>query len=320
MGQHGDGRRHQHRHRSPPRRGVAADVSYGSYNTANANVGGSIAVNDNLKVGLNYNHAQSSGYNLTPAQYQNANLVPTASKADNIDFSTYFTTGDNLKLFAKAYFHQAYEDGLVWSLSHNNWSSYRLLVGGSYELDDKSSINFSAWGGGGTFGTINTASGSYTLNNIDATNQFVSQIEHGAQLPTRAARSSIRPSSGRCRTSRSASTRRRTVISDYNNLYASATAAPTRFIANGEHRLAGRLRPGHLPLHRHSARRHDRPCAAISGRRSTPTCCTVNSATNNPVANSSASELRSAHRAEVPRHRRADAARRGLPQLLRARA
>ena len=30
---------------------------------------------------------------------------------------------------------------------------------------------------GGSFGTINVASGAYTLNNINATNQFVSQIE-----------------------------------------------------------------------------------------------------------------------------------------------
>ena len=42
--------------RQPTRTGVAADVSYGSYNTANAEVGGSVVVNDKLKVGLNYNH------------------------------------------------------------------------------------------------------------------------------------------------------------------------------------------------------------------------------------------------------------------------
>jgi outer membrane cobalamin receptor len=99
--------------REPTKTGVAADVSYGSYNTANAETAGTVKVNDSLKVGVGYNHAQSSGYNLTPAQYQNANLVPTASKADNIDAAAYLTPNDSLKLLAKAYFHQAYEDGLV---------------------------------------------------------------------------------------------------------------------------------------------------------------------------------------------------------------
>ncbi|HYX04537.1 MAG TPA: TonB-dependent receptor plug domain-containing protein, partial [Reyranella sp.] len=84
--------------RQPTTTGVGADVSYGSYNTTNVGAGGSLRVNDMLRVGLNYNHAQSSGYNLTPAQYQNANTVPTANKADNIDFAAYFNPTDNLKL------------------------------------------------------------------------------------------------------------------------------------------------------------------------------------------------------------------------------
>ena len=106
-------------------------------------------MNDKLKVGAAYNHGQSAGYNLTPAQYRNINLVPTASKADNIAVSTFLTPSDKLKLFAKAYYNQTYEDGLVWTYAHNNWSTYRMLLGGSYQIDDKSSINFSGWAGGG---------------------------------------------------------------------------------------------------------------------------------------------------------------------------
>jgi outer membrane cobalamin receptor len=64
--------------RQPTATGVQADLSYGSYNTTNAGVGGTMIVNDKLNVGLAYNHAQSSGYHLPPSQYQNANLVPTA--------------------------------------------------------------------------------------------------------------------------------------------------------------------------------------------------------------------------------------------------
>ena len=103
--------------------------------------------------------------------------MPTASKADNIDASAYFTPNDKLRLFAKAYFHQAFEDGLVFNIAHNSWSAYRMLLGGSYQLDERSSINFSGWAGGGSFGTTNAASGSYTLNTTNFTNQFVSQTE-----------------------------------------------------------------------------------------------------------------------------------------------
>ena len=59
-------------------------------------------------------------------------MTPTFNKSDNLDASMYFDNQDNLKLFAKAYFHQAFEDGLTWSIAHNNWSNYRLLLGGSY--------------------------------------------------------------------------------------------------------------------------------------------------------------------------------------------
>jgi hypothetical protein len=88
-------------------------VSYGSYNTANAEVAGSAIVNDNVKIGMSYNHGQSSGYNLTPAQYQNVNLVPTASKADNVAASVFLTPSDKLKVFAKAYLTRPTRTG--WS-------------------------------------------------------------------------------------------------------------------------------------------------------------------------------------------------------------
>src|SRR5258707_10022796 len=47
--------------RQPTRTGVATDVSYGSYNTANAEVGGTVVINDNLQVGVGNNPSQSSG-------------------------------------------------------------------------------------------------------------------------------------------------------------------------------------------------------------------------------------------------------------------
>ncbi|SEO23821.1 Outer membrane cobalamin receptor protein [Rhodospirillales bacterium URHD0017] len=224
--------------REPSKTGASADVSYGSYNTANAEVTGSAIVNDNVKIGMSYNHGQSSGYNLTPAQYQNVNLVPTASKADNVAASVFLTPSDKLKVFAKAYLNQTYEDGLVWTFAHNNWSTYRLLLGGSYQIDEKSSVNASAWAAGGSFGTINVASGSYTLNNISATNQFVSQIEAS---PSADQGGSIfyEASFGPLRDVKIGVDGRRTLITDYNSLYASAIANPTTFVTNGEHRFQG---------------------------------------------------------------------------------
>jgi outer membrane receptor protein involved in Fe transport len=187
---------------------------------------------------MSYNHGQSSGYNLTPAQYQNVNLVPTASKADNVAASVFLRPSDKLKVFAKAYLNQTYEDGLVWTFAHNNWSTYRLLLGGSYQIDERSSINASGWAAGGSFGTTNVASGSYTLNNITATNQFVSQIEAS---PSADQGGSIfyEANFGPLRDVKIGVDARRTLITDYNSLYASAIAQPTTFVTNGEHRFQG---------------------------------------------------------------------------------
>jgi outer membrane receptor protein involved in Fe transport len=233
--------------KEPERTGAGIGVSYGSYNTGGADVSGSLLANDKLKVGLEYSHQQSSGYNLTPAQYQNANLVPTASKADNVNFSAFLTPSDSLRLFAKAYFHQAYEDGLVWLIAHNQWSTYRFLVGGSYRFADQSSLNFSTWASGGVFGTINASSGSYTLNNIGATNQFVSQTEIA---PNSSQGGSVfyRLDTERIKDVKIGVDLRRTQVTDYISLFSSATAAPTSFINQGEHRLEGVFVQGTLRL------------------------------------------------------------------------
>ncbi|HLG44593.1 MAG TPA: TonB-dependent receptor [Reyranella sp.] len=224
--------------RQPSRTGVDLDANYGSYNTFNGEGYGSLLFNDKLKVGLSYGHSQSSGYNLTPPQYQNPNLVPTASWADNVNFSAYLNPSDSTKLFAKAYFHQASESGLTWQMANNQWSAYRLLLGGTHKLDEKSSINFSAWAGGGVFSTTNASSGSYTLNNINALNQFVSQRE---QAPNNNQGGSVfyQLDAGALKDIRIGVDGRRIQVTDNLNLFASATAAPTTFIAQGEHRLEG---------------------------------------------------------------------------------
>ena len=275
--------------RQPTSTGFQGDVSYGSYNTTNVGVGGNVLVNDKLKVGLGYNHAQSSGYNTTPAQYRNANLVATASKVDNVDFSAYLTPNDQLRLFAKAYFHQAYEDGLTWAFAHNSWSAYRMLLGGTYDLGEKSSISASFWAGGGVFGTINVASGSYTLNNTSATNQFVSQRESAPNIDQGGA-IFYSGEIGPVRDLKIGVDARRVAINDNNNLYASATAAPSRFITNGEHRLEGVFGQGTLRL-------DPVPVEITIGLRQdfyqalNANVFTVNSATNQIVPNSSATSF-----------------------------
>lgn len=229
--------------REPTRTGASADVSYGSYNSATAEAAGSVIVNDRVKVGASYNHEQSSGYNLTPAQYQNVNLVPTASKADNVAASVFLTPSDKLKVFAKAYLNQTYEDGLVWTFAHNNWSTWRLLLGAAYQIDEQSSINVSGWVAGGSFGTVNVASGAYTLNNINATNQFVSQIE-AAPNADQGGSIFYEANVGPLRDVKIGVDARRILITDYNSLFASATSNPTTFVVNGEHRLQGLFAQG----------------------------------------------------------------------------
>jgi outer membrane receptor protein involved in Fe transport len=224
--------------REPSRTGVSVDANYGSYNTFNGEGYGTLLFNDKLKVGLSYGHAQSSGYNLTPAQYQNPNLVPTPSWVDNVTFSAYLAPTEATKVFAKGYYHQASESGLTWQMANNQWSTYRLLLGGSHKLDDTSSINLSAWAAGGTFGTTNASSGAYSLNNINALNQFVSQRE---TAPNNNQGGSIfyQLDLGPLKDVKIGVDGRRIEITDNLNLYASATANPTTFVARGEHRFQG---------------------------------------------------------------------------------
>jgi len=275
--------------KEPTRTGASADANYGSFNTFNGAAGGSIRFNDRLKVGLDYAHQNSSGYNLTPSQYQNGNLVATASKVDNVTFSTYLTPSDNLKILAKAYYHQAYEDGLVWEFAHNSWSTYRFLLGATYQLDEKSAINFSGWAGGGTFGTINVASGSYTLNNINAINQFISQTE---TAPNNNQGGSVfyQLDTEYVKDVKVGVDARRTYVTDNINLFASATSAPTTFINQGEHRLEGIFAQGtlavpNIPLYITVGLRGDFYQALNASQ------FTVNSATNNIIPNSSASSF-----------------------------
>ena len=169
--------------------------------------------------------------------------MPTASKADNVAASVFLTPSDKLKVFAKAYLNQTYEDGLVWTFAHNNWSTWRLLLGGSYQIDEQSSINVSGWMAGGSFGTVNVASGAYTLNNINATNQFVSQIE-AAPNADQGGSIFYEANVGPLRDVKIGVDARRILITDYNNLFAGATSNPTTFVVNGEHRLQGLFAQG----------------------------------------------------------------------------
>jgi outer membrane receptor protein involved in Fe transport len=228
--------------KTPTKTGATIDANYGSFNTANAGVDGAYVFGNGLSAGASYNHSSSSGYNLTPAQYQNPNLVATASKVDNVNFALNAAPSENLKLFAKAYLHQAYEDGLVWAMAHNQWSSYRLLLGGSYKFDDKTALNFSGWAGGGTFGTTNVGSGGYSLNNITQLNQFVSQTELSPNNNQGGA-VFLQAELGRLQDIKIGADARRTQITDNLNLF-SATGALTQFVAQGEHRLEGLFAQG----------------------------------------------------------------------------
>jgi outer membrane receptor protein involved in Fe transport len=275
--------------KEPTRTGATGDASYGSYNSFNGAAGATWRFNDRVKAGLDYAHSNTSGYNLTPAQYQNGNLVATASQVNNVTFSTYLNPSDSLKILAKAYYHQSYEDGLVWEFAHNNWSTYRFLLGATYTLDEKSSISFSGWAGGGSFGTTNVASGAYSLNNINAINQFVSQTE---TAPNNNQGGSVfyQLDTELIKDVKIGVDARRTYVTDNINLFASAAAAPTTFINQGEQRLEGVFGQGTLvvpriPLYITIGLRGDFYQALNASQ------FTVNSATNNIIPNSSAASF-----------------------------
>jgi outer membrane receptor protein involved in Fe transport len=275
--------------KEPTSTGLTGDASYGSYNTFLGSAGATWRFNDRVKAGLDYAHSNTAGYNLTPSQYQNANLVATASQVNNVTFSTYLTPSDSLKILAKAYYHQSYEDGLVWNITHNNWSTYRFMLGASYQLDEKSAINFSGWAGGGSFGTTNAASGSYTLNTTRFINQFVSQIE---SAPNNNQGGSVfyQLDTEYVKDVKLGVDARRTYVTDNINLFAAATAAPTIFINQGEHRLEGVFGQGtiavpRVPLYITVGLRGDFYQALNASQ------LTVNSGTNNMIPDSSAASF-----------------------------
>ena len=100
---------------------------------------------------------------------------------------------------------------------------------------------------------------------------------------------------------------------------ASATAAPTRFIVNGEHRFQGVFAQGTyrftgIPLEVTAGVRGDFWQALNAS------VLTLNSATNNPVANASASSFDPRIGLKFQATDELALRARGLPQLLRARA
>ncbi|HTP73227.1 MAG TPA: TonB-dependent receptor [Burkholderiaceae bacterium] len=275
--------------REPTRTGASGDAAYGSYNTFNGAASATVRFNDRVRVGIDYANATTSGYNLTPAQYVNGHLVATASEVNNVTLSAYLTPSDNLKILTKAYYHQSFEDGLVWTFAHNNWSTYRFLLGASYQLDERSAINFSGWLGGGSFGTINVASGSYNLNSINALNQFISQTET-APNNNQGGSAFYQLDTKYVKDVKIGVDARRTYVTDNINLFASGTSPPTTFINQGEHRLEGVFGQGTIvvpgvPLYITVGLRGDFYQALNASQ------FTVNSATNNMIPNSSAASF-----------------------------
>ncbi len=167
--------------REPTATSVSADTSYGSYNSSTAEAAGSYVINDKVKVGRSYNHAQSSGYNLTPAQYRNANLVATASKADNIAASVFVTPNDRA---------EAVRQGLLEQTTRTGWSgpmpttTGRPIVcsPGKLQIRREPVAELQWLGERGSFGTINVASGAYNLNNIKRDQPICQPDRGGAQL------------------------------------------------------------------------------------------------------------------------------------------
>ncbi|MDE2402616.1 MAG: TonB-dependent receptor [Burkholderiales bacterium] len=153
-------------------------LSYGSFNTVTADAAATLLANDTLKVGLNVGVTRSDGYQQTPAEFGNPRMSATQSETDNLLLSAVLTPTAGSRYYLKGFAHQSREQGLTWDVTRNTWSSYRLLGGGSTQLDATSSVNFTGWVASGEMDTTN-AGQSPAYNNTTPTLAvpYVSQIE-----------------------------------------------------------------------------------------------------------------------------------------------
>jgi len=154
-------------------------LSAGSFGAWSADAGLTLLATDTLRLGLLAGASGSDGYAQTPEAYRNPRMAPTASRSDDVQLSAVFTPSPGARYDAKLSAHRARESSLVWDLTHNAWSSYKLSAGGSWRLAAPgSSLNANAWLGRSEMDTTNAGQApAYSNAAPAAAVPYVSQIE-----------------------------------------------------------------------------------------------------------------------------------------------
>ena len=149
--------------RRPGDKEAIAQASYGSFNTATLDTSLGYKIDDLWRIGLTYDGLRSDGYNPTPAGFRgvSATGVPTmgttSSVVNNVTASLYFTPSEKSNYYLKFLFDRVNENGLIYALTSNYWSTYRIQAGGSTEIAPNTTVNFNGWFQGNTYGTVNVA-------------------------------------------------------------------------------------------------------------------------------------------------------------------
>lgn len=154
------------------------DLSYGSFDTFNGDVGLGFAPVEGLKLGATYDLATSHGYDQTPDAYRNPYMVATASRNQNITASAVLTPSANVTAYVKFLDHRIHERGLVWDNTSNEWDTDRINFGGSVRLGRGFSFNAAGWYSWSRMATTNASTTpSFSIFNPSAGTPYVSQRE-----------------------------------------------------------------------------------------------------------------------------------------------
>jgi outer membrane receptor protein involved in Fe transport len=153
------------------------EASYGSFNTYSGDIALGTTLSDQLKIGGAADVTKTDGYNQTPALYRNPYMDATASQNNNFSASAVYTPTANSEVYANFVDHRIRENGLVWNIASNTWTTDRATVGGSYAFDPTTSVNATGWYGWNTMATTNSSNASYTIFTPTLGVPYVSQTE-----------------------------------------------------------------------------------------------------------------------------------------------
>lgn len=280
--------------RDPGEADRRVSLSGGSHGTWTVDGGFTLLATDVLRVGILAGASGTDGYMQTPDAFANPHMSPTASRSDDVMLNATLTPTADSRYYAKLSAHRAREKSLVWDVTHNEWSTYKLTGGGTMRLGAPvTSVNANAWVGRSEMDTTNSGQSPAYNNTTPATAvPFVSQIE-AAKYRHVGGSAFLQTALGPVSDVKVGLDARQVGADDDLKLY-SATAQTAAILAKGTHRFLGVFaqgtwRPLDAPLDITLGLREDlwqARNASVNG-----TILTNGSTLANPVADTSVHEF-----------------------------